>query len=73
MTYSVDPDYIPRYSESDLGPHCSLKPVRQTTRYRHSGSGVERPLCDREVAGSIPGRVIPETLIMVLAALSLGS
>ena len=29
---------------------------------RHSGSVVERPLCDREVAGSIPGRVIPKTL-----------
>ena len=39
--------------------------------YRHSGSVVERPLCDREVAGSIPGRVIPKTLKMVLAALSL--
>ena len=38
---------------------------------RHSGSVVERPLCDREVAGSIPGRVIPKTLKMVLAALSL--
>ena len=35
----------------------------------HSGSVVERPLCDREVAGSIPGRVIPKTLKMVLAAL----
>ena len=32
---------------------------------------IERPLCDREVAGSIPGRVIPKTLKMVLAALSL--
>ena len=40
---------------------------------RHSGSVVERPLCDREVAGSIPGRVIPNTLKMVLAALSLGA
>ena len=29
---------------------------------RHSGSVLERPLCDREVAGSIPGRVIPKTL-----------
>ena len=29
-------------------------------------------LCDAEVAGSIPGRVIPKTLKMVLAALSLG-
>ena len=40
---------------------------------RHSGSVVERPVCDREVAGSIPGRVIPKTLKMVLAALSLGA
>ena len=40
---------------------------------RHSGSVVERPLCEREVAGSIPGRVIPKTLKMVLAALSLGA
>ena len=40
---------------------------------RHSGSVVERPLCDREVAGSIPGWVIPKTLKMVLAALSLGA
>ena len=38
-----------------------------------TGSVVERPLCDREVAGSIPGRVIPKTLKMVLAALSLGA
>ena len=29
---------------------------------------VERPLYDREVAGSIPGRVIPKTLKVVLAA-----
>ena len=41
--------------------------------YQHSGSVVERPLCDREVAGSILGRVIPKTLKMVLAALSLGA
>ena len=34
---------------------------------------VERPLCDREVADSIPGRVIPKTLKMVPAALSLGA
>ena len=40
---------------------------------RHSGSVVEHPLCDREVAGSIPGQVIPKTLKMVLAALSLGA
>ena len=40
---------------------------------RHSGSVVERPLCDREAAGSIPGRVIPKTFKMVLAALSFGA
>ena len=39
----------------------------------HSGSVVEPLLCDWEVAGSIPGRVIPKTLKMVLAALSLGA
>ena len=33
--------------------------------YRHSGSVIGRPLCDQEVAGSIPG------LKMVLAALLL--
>ena len=32
---------------------------------------VERSLCDREVAGSIPGLVIPKTLKMALAAFSL--
>ena len=41
--------------------------------YWYSGSVVEHPLCDREVVGSIPGRVIPKTLKMVLAALSLGA
>ena len=40
---------------------------------QHSGSVVERPLCDWEVAGSISCRVIPKTLKMVLAALLLGS
>ena len=34
---------------------------------------VERQLCDREVVGSIPDRVIPKTLKTVLAALSLGA
>ena len=31
---------------------------------------LERPICVREVVGSIPGRVIPKTLKMVLVALS---
>ena len=31
---------------------------------------LERPFCVREVVGSIPGRVIPKTFKMVLAALS---
>ena len=39
---------------------------------QHSGSVVERPLSNWEVVGSIPSRVIPKTLKMVLAALSLG-
>ena len=34
---------------------------------------VERPLCDWEVAGSIPGRVLPKSLKLVLAALLLGA
>ena len=34
---------------------------------------VECLLCDQEVAGSIPGRVIPKTLKMVLAAVLLGA
>ena len=34
---------------------------------------VERPLCDREVAGSMPDQVISKTLKQVLAALSLGA
>ena len=41
--------------------------------HRHSGSVVECPLCDLEVAGLIPSRVIPKTLKMVLAGLSLGA
>ena len=40
---------------------------------RHSGSVVEHPLCDWEVAGSIPGRDVPNTLKMVQAALSFGA
>ena len=39
----------------------------------YSGSVVERPLCDREVAGSIPILIIPKTVKMVLAALLLGA
>ena len=34
---------------------------------------VEHVLCDREVVGSIPSQVLPKTLKMVLAALSLGA
>ena len=49
------------------------KKLIDLVEYRHSGSVVERRLFDREVAGSIPGRVIPKTLKMVLAALSLGA
>ena len=31
---------------------------------------LERPACVREVVGSIPGRVVPKTFKMILAALS---
>ena len=41
--------------------------------YQRSGSVVECQLFDREVAGSIPSRVIPKTLKLVLAALLLGA
>ena len=54
--------------ENSYFGHLLYNPVN-----RHSGSVVERLLCDREVAGSIPGRVIPKALKMVLAALSLGA
>ena len=36
------------------------------------GGLVEHALCDWEVVGSIPGQVIPNTINMVLAKLSLG-
>ena len=64
-----------RYVLVFIVPHedIELEDNKQFISNRHSGSVVERPLCDREVAGSIPGRVIPKTLKMVLAALSLGA
>ena len=52
-----------------FGFHCLIRSYQD----RHSGSVVEHLLCDREVAGSIPGWVIPKTLKMVLAAPSLGA
>ena len=45
----------------------------ETSSDGHSGSVVERPLCDWEIAGSIPSWVIPKALKMVVAALSLGA
>ena len=62
--------FLWRYKK--ISVHCTFV-LKKTTKKRHSGSVVERPLCDREVAGSIPGRVIPKTLKMVIAALSLGA
>ena len=44
-----------------------------THMYRQVAQLVKRLLCDREVAGSIPGQVIPKTLKMLLAALSLSA
>ena len=34
---------------------------------------IERPISGQEVAGSIPGRVIPKTLELVLVSLSVGT
>ena len=56
------------FSDADF-----LGVLRVKWGYRHSGSVLECLFCDREVAGSIPSRVIPKTLKMVLAALSLGA
>ena len=71
---SGDPDQMLHSAASDLVLHClpiTLLRVSQTGTVARSM--VERPLCDREVVGSIPGRVIPKTLEMILAALSLGT
>ena len=50
-----------------------MNSLNQIEINRHSDSVVKRPLCDQEVEGLIPGRVIPKTLKMALAALSLGA
>ena len=42
-------------------------------RTGRNSSVVERPLADREVVGSIPSRVIPKTLKMVVMASLLGA
>ena len=67
--------HINNFDISDIDSNSASGVVNLFYQYtdRHSGSVVERPLCDREVAGSIPGWVIPKTLKMVLAALSLGA
>ena len=44
-----------------------------STVFKYLFTGTVAKLCDREVAGTIPGPVIPKTLKMVLAALSLGA
>ena len=64
------------------GSNLDLIPLEKYLKYKklynaefhwHSGSVLECPLCVREVAGSIPGQVIPKTLKMVLADLSFGT
>ena len=59
-----------------MRPNLSRVPCNHCGAYTPTGTVaqlVERPLCDREVAGSMPGRFIPKILKMVLAALSLGA
>ena len=48
-----------------------MQVVEKQNRLR--GSVVERPLADREVGGSIPGRVRPKTLKLVVIASLLGA
>ena len=59
------------YSSKAIQIGMNENPCHTEWMHRHSGSVIERPLCDREVVGSIPGRVIPKTLKKILAALSL--
>ena len=62
LNMSVKPDLnYSVYHNKDSSLDCVI-PYLQTVFDQHSGSVVERPLCDREVACSIPGRVIPKTL-----------
>ena len=53
--------------------HLRICTVSPEPSWPAEGSLVERPLCDRKVAGLIPGEVIPKTLKMVLVALSPGA
>ena len=64
--------YIGNSPDEQSGTHRQFYAWLYLNKSKHV-TVVERPLCDREVAGSIPGRVIPKTLKMVLAALSLGA
>ena len=68
LSICPDPIVIP-----SLAPTGTCRQTFMPDNHRHSGSVVERPLCEREVAGSIPSRVIPKTLEKVLADLSLGT
>ena len=49
-------------SEQDSWDRSTLFAISLISLHRHSGSVVEHPLCDREVAGLIPGLVIPKTI-----------
>ena len=56
---------------------CSVCLSYQVIQVQQTGTVAQlvahQALCDREVAGSIPGQVIPKTLKMVLVALSFGT
>ena len=47
--------------------------IRSAIEYRHSDLVGRAFVCDWEVTGSIPGQIIPKSLKMILAALSLGT
>ena len=81
VDWAVKPQHkqiLLKYWEYDRGGHSHIYPYMLKLNFTpvknwHSGSVVEFPLCEREVSGSIPGRVIPKTLKMLLAALSFGA
>ena len=52
-----------------MGTHyrCLGEALVMSTMCQHSSLVVERPLCDWEVTGSVPSRVMPKTSKKVLA------
>ena len=85
MANNVVPDQTLENAAPDQGSPClhlgqelllnvvTIKPNQTLIKTGTVAQLVERPLCGWEDAVSIPGRIIPNTLKMVVAALSLGA